>query len=260
MKKFVILLCLLNLSFLGYPHYKNCLSEKVANLKAGMIVVNLSLKNYHESQKKMINDIELEIQKTAEYTGISNLSPRVIKALEQVPRHFFVLPDDESKAYINEPRPIGEGQNISQPFIMAIMTELLDIQPSDKVLEIGTGSGYQAAVLGQLAKKVYTVETIPSLAKAAQKKLAQLGYKNIQVSKRDGAQGWYGHAPFNKIIVTVASQSIPPALIKQLARNGIMVIPLGQPYGEQFLTVVHKNKKGEIKQCPVLSVRFVPFV
>ncbi len=258
MKKFIILLCLLNLSFLTGFHFKNCLSERIANLKAGMIVMNLSLKHYHESQKRMIKEIELEVHETAKYTGISHLSPKVLQALEQVPRHLFVLPEDESKAYINEPRSIGEGQTISQPFIVAIMTELLDIQPHDKVLEIGTGSGYQAAILSHLAEKVYSVETISSLAQATQKKLTQLGYKNVHVSKRDGTQGWYGHAPYNKIIVAAASQTIPPLLLKQLAKDGILVIPLGTD-NNQFLTIVHKNTKGEITQRTLLPVKFVPF-
>ncbi len=239
--------------------YVKCLSEKIANTKTGEIAMKLQSDFYNEAHEKMIEEVEATISNTASYTGITRLSLKILKALEQVPRHLFVLPGDENYAYLNAPLSIGEGQTISQPFIVALMTELLDLQPEDNVLEIGTGSGYQAAILSQLAQKVYTIEVVDSLAQAAQKKLNKLGYGNIHVLKGDGRQGWAAHAPYNKIIVTAASENVPPKLLEQLSSNGTIVIPLGKPKDEQFLTLIYKDKEGNITQRTILSVRFVPF-
>lgn len=250
------LICANSLVSIAYVH---CLSEKIADSYTGGIEMSL-LATHDELHKQMIKEIEAEIRETSNLTGINRLSSKVLKALEQVPRHLFVLSTDERYAYLNKPLSIGEGQTISQPFIVALMTELLDLQPNDKVLEIGTGSAYQAAVLAHLAKEIYTIEIIPLLAQVAKNRLSKLGYRNVHVLRDgDGRQGWIEHAPYNKIIVTAASPDIPPKLLEQLSNNGIMVIPLGEENSSQFLTVVHKDKKGNITQQALLPVRFVPF-
>lgn len=224
-----------------------------------VIIMNLSHGSEISLQENMINEIESEIIETSNYTGIKKLSPKVLKALTVIPRHLFVPPENEEHAYLNVPLPIGKGQTISQPFIVALMTEILDIQPEDKILEIGTGSGYQAAILTQLANQVYTIEIIPFLAKKAKETLQKLGYKNIHVLEGDGKQGWAEHAPYNKIIVTAAIRKIPKKLLEQLACNGLMIIPLEEEFGEQFLTLISKDTEGKISSVPILSVRFVPF-
>ncbi len=260
MHTLLILVYLLKLSLLANTQgcYVLCLSERVANIQAGGMVMNLSLKRYQEAHKRLLKEIDKQVEKTAKQTGISCISSKVLRALNLVPRHLFVRPGDEYLAYDNTALPIEEGQTISQPFIVAIMTELLDVHSFDKVLEIGTGSGYQAAILSQLADEVHSVETSTVLAQTAQQRLIQFGYGNVHVAKRDGAQGWRKHAPYNKIIVTAASETIPSALLEQLANDGIMIIPLGKPNHDQRLTVVRKNKQGEITQHSVLAVRFVP--
>lgn len=216
-------------------------------------------KHYQKKHQKMLQEIEEEVEATAIYTGISYLSSNVLMALSQVPRHLFVLPGMEEQAYLNRALPILEKQTISQPFIVALMTELLDVKETDKVLEIGTGSGYQAAVLSHLAKAVYTIEVIDSLASEARHKLQQLGYNNIYVLTGDGGKGWPEHAPYNKIIVTAAVENIPFELLSQLKPNGIMLIPIGKERDEQFLTMIYKDNRGKITQKRVLSVVFVPF-
>lgn len=239
--------------------YVNCLSEKIADTHTGGIEMNL-LATHDELRKKMIEEIDAEIRETSNFTGISRLSSKVLKALEAVPRHLFVLSTDEKYAYLNRPLSIGEGQTISQPFIVALMTELLDLQATDKVLEIGTGSGYQAAILAHLAKEIYTIEIIPFLAEVAKNRLSKLGYSNVHVLRNENRRlGWVEHAPYNKIIATAASPDIPTKLLEQLSNNGIMVIPLGEENESQFLTVVRKDEKGNITQQALLSVRFVPF-
>lgn len=171
----------------GSACYVNCFSEKMATINAEVIMS--LLKKHQEQHQEMIKEIEREIEATVSYTGVDHLSPKVLKALEQVPRHLFVSPDAEPLAYLNRALPIGEGQTISQPFIVALMTEILDIQPTDIVLEIGTGSGYQSAILAHLAKEVYSIKVVPSHVQAAQKRLDELGYKNIHVLKGNGAKG-----------------------------------------------------------------------
>ena len=261
-KLYIILFCLLKVSSLVSAVYVNCFSEKVTDSYTGGIEMNLLTTHdeLHELRKQMIKEIEADISETSDFTGINHLSAKVLNALERVPRHLFVLPADEKHAYLNTPLPIGEGQTISQPFIVALMTELLDLKPDDKVLEIGTGSGYQAAILALLAKEVYTIETIHFLAQAAQKRLNKLGYNNVHVLKDgSGRQGWVEHSPYDKIIVTAASPDIPSELLDQLSNNGIMVIPLGEQNGSQFLTIVRKDEKGNVTQQAFLPVRFVPF-
>lgn len=256
-KLYTLLFYCLRISSLVGAAYVNCLSEKITNVRTEGMLMNLLDRHYNESHEKMMEEIEAEISETSSYTGISHLSLKVLKAFAQVPRHAFVLPGDQPWAYLNKPLPIGEGQTISQPFIVALMTELLDVQPDDKVLEIGTGSGYQAAILAHLAKEVYSIETVSSLAKAVQEKFSKFGYKNVYLLEGNGAQGWVEHAPYNKVIVTAASEDIPPKLLEQLGNNGIMVIPLGE--NNQFLTIVRKDKEGNVSRQTILPVHFVPF-
>lgn len=187
--------------------------------------------------------------------GVKNSN--VINAMRKVERHLFVPDNMKARAYDDGPLPIGYNQTISQPYIVAFMTEALDLEPQDKVLEIGTGSGYQAAVLAEIAKEVYTIEIIEPLAQEAEKRLKDLGYKNIQVKCADGYKGWPENAPFDKIIVTAAPDEIPEELIRQLKVNGKMVIPIGSFFQELYLII--KTKKGFTKK-PLLPVRFVPMI
>jgi protein-L-isoaspartate(D-aspartate) O-methyltransferase len=184
--------------------------------------------------------------------------PRVLDAMRRVPRHLFVSKGDEDYAYDDGALPIGLGQTISQPYIVALMTELARIRPTDKVLEIGTGSGYQAAVLGELAASVYSIEIIDSLARRAAERLKELGYKNIVVLCGDGYKGWPDQAPFDAIIVTAAPPEIPEELVRQLAPGGRMVIPVGTSV--QNLIVIRKNADGTTSTEEHIPVRFVPMV
>jgi protein-L-isoaspartate(D-aspartate) O-methyltransferase len=183
---------------------------------------------------------------------------RVLEAMLTVPRHRFVRPQDAARAYGDHPLPIGHGQTISQPYIVALMTELLDVQAHHRVLEVGTGSGYQAAVLAQLASSVYSIEIVTTLGRQAVVRLAQLGYENVYTDIADGYFGWQEHAPFDRIIVTCAATLVPPPLIKQLRPGGRMCIPVGGPYSVQQLVVVEKPESGAIRMRKVLPVRFVP--
>ena len=182
--------------------------------------------------------------------------PRVLEAMRKVPRHRFVDPSQRSQAYEDHPLPIPGNQTISQPYIVALMTELLDLKPGSRVLEIGTGSGYQSAVLGELAKEVYTIEIVPELARLAAERLRELGYSNVTVREGDGYRGWPEHAPFDAIIVTAAPERIPEPLIDQLAAGGVMVIPVGGFFQE--LKVFRKGSDGNVTEKDILPVRFVP--
>lgn len=182
--------------------------------------------------------------------------PRVLAAMRQVPRHLFVDPPERAHAYEDHPLPIKGHQTISQPYIVALMTELAEITPNEKVLEIGTGSGYQSAVLSRLAREVYSIEIVPELARESAERLRQLGYTNVTVMEGDGYRGWPEHAPFDAIIVTAAPASIPQPLLDQLAPGGRMVIPVGSFFQE--LKVLSKDKNGKITEKDILPVRFVP--
>jgi protein-L-isoaspartate(D-aspartate) O-methyltransferase len=184
--------------------------------------------------------------------------PLVLEAMRRVPRHVFVPEVYGTEAYRNSPLPIGYNQTISQPFIVAHMTEMLDLRKELKVLEIGTGSGYQAAVLGELCDHVFTIEIIPPLGKQAEALLKELGYGGIHVKTGDGYGGWPEHAPFDRIIVTCAPEEIPQPLIEQLAIGGSIVIPVGKTYGTQYLVVLKKDDKGRISRQKKYPVRFVP--
>lgn len=180
-------------------------------------------------------------------------------AMRNVERHKLVPRAQVSNAYEDRPLPIGHGQTISQPYIVAYMTEVIRPEPGMKVLEIGTGSGYQAAVLAEIVEEVYTIEIVEALAKNAKNNLEKLGYQNIKVKQADGYHGWEEKAPFDAIVVTAASEFIPPPLIKQLKEGGKMVIPVGAPFTAQHLMLVEKRKNGKIKTSNLLPVRFVPF-
>jgi protein-L-isoaspartate(D-aspartate) O-methyltransferase len=182
-----------------------------------------------------------------------------LRAMRTVLRHEFVPPQWMGGAYADSPLPIGYGQTISQPYIVALMTELIKPHKSQRVLEIGTGSGYQAAVLAEIVDSVYTIELIPELAASSAERLKRLGYRNIVVREGDGYQGWEEHAPFEAILVTAASEEIPRPLIEQLSEGGVMVIPVGPVEAVQALTLVRKQKNGIITRT-ILPVRFVPLI
>lgn len=182
----------------------------------------------------------------------------VIRSMQSVPRHLFVPETYQSHAYSDTPLPIGYGQTISQPYIVAYMTEILKVEREDTVLEIGTGSGYQAAVLSPLVRRVYTIEIIRDLSLEATHRLRELNYRNVEVTHADGYYGWEEHAPFDAIIVTAAAGHIPPPLVRQLRRGGRMIIPVGGPFMVQSLVLVTKGEEGEITTETVMYVRFVP--
>lgn len=207
---------------------------------------------------KLLRDILAEVRYTRDLIGRDALDPRVMAAMAEVPRAAFVPPDEQLYAYSNGPLPIGWGQTISQPYIVALMTDLLDCGPEARVLEVGTGSGYQAAVLSRVVGHVYSVEIIPALAEAAARRLADLGYSNVETRLADGYLGWPEQAPFDGILVTAAAPRIPPVLIEQLAPRARLVLPLGEPHGHQELLVVEKGPDGAVHTRPVLPVAFVP--
>ena len=207
------------------------------------------------------NDFEQErlemVQKTIEERGV--IDEGVLNAMRTVPRHLFVLPDYVELAYRDHPLPIDYGQTISQPYIVAWMTELLELKPGEKVLEIGTGSGYQAAVLAELeGVEVYTIEIVPELAEIAADRLDELGYSNIEVKQGDGYYGWPEYAPFDAIIVTAAPDHLPAPLVEQLVEGGRLVVPIGPPGGYQSLWKFVKEG-GEVTAYNMGGVRFVPF-
>jgi len=185
--------------------------------------------------------------------------PVVVSAMRSIPRHAFVSPKYAELAYSDQPLPIGLGQTISQPYVVAFMTQALRLSPESRVLEIGTGSGYQAAVLSKIAREVYTIEFLETLAKKAEIILKNIGVKNVFIRRGDGRDGWREHAPFSHIIVTAASEDIPEELIRQLAIGGRMIIPVGNRDWTQYLVLVQKEKDG-IRKEKILPVRFVPLV
>ena len=206
----------------------------------------------------MVAEIEAMIAETAGQTTVIQLDARVHAAMASVPRHEFVPREYRSFAYRNGPLPIGNDQTISQPYVVALMTELLQLKPTDKVLEIGTGSGYQAAVLSALAGEVYTIEIVPALGEAARATLQRLGYANVSTRIGDGYQGWPERSPFDAIIVTAAPDHVPPALVAQLKPGGRLVIPVGSLW--QKLMVLTKNLDGSTTTRTAGAVRFVPLV
>jgi protein-L-isoaspartate(D-aspartate) O-methyltransferase len=213
--------------------------------------VGFAQERYEEVREKMVK-VQIEARDIVD--------KRVLAAMRKVPRHLFVPPEERSRAYEDHPLPIGFGQTISQPYIVALMTELLNLKKETQVLEVGTGSGYQAAILSEIVDEVYTVEIIPQLASRAEKTLRELSYRNVHVAQLDGYNGWKEHAPFDAIIVTAAAEFIPPPLINQLKVGGLMCIPVGPPFSVQNLFLVKKKSEKEIETQVITQVVFVPLV
>lgn len=211
-----------------------------------------------DDTEQMLRDIRLEAELTSDYTHKDTLDERVMAAMAAVPRDAFVPKALRYRAFDNGPLPIGHGQTISQPFIVALMTDLLKVKAGDTLLEIGTGSGYQAAVLGQLAKQVYSLEILPELAASASERLLALGYRNIDARQGDGYLGLPELAPYDGIIVTAAAPHVPPALARQLKPGARLVIPVGHPGWSQDLKLLEKREDGGVDERTVLSVVFVP--
>ena len=215
---------------------------------------------YARERARMVEHIATLMRETRIETGRAALSDRVTAAMSTVPRHEFVPAWERSSAYADRPLPIGHGQTISQPFIVALMTDLADVKPGDAVLEVGTGCGYQAAVLAELAKTVYTIEIVEPLGREAAERLKRLRYDNVTTRIGDGYQGWPEHAPFDAIIVTAAPREVPQPLIDQLRPGGRLVVPVGGQILGQTLLVLEKQSDGKISRREVLAVRFVPLV
>lgn len=218
-----------------------------------------SQRSYEAQRAALVTEIEENVRRTQRSTGRSELDPSVLRAIGTVARHEFVPAAYRSNAYENRPLPIGEGQTISQPYIVALMTDLAELDADSVVLEIGTGSGYQAAVLAEVAHQVFTIEIVEPLGRRAATTLERLGYTNISLRIGDGYRGWPEHAPFDAIIVTAAPEQIPQPLIDQLRTGGRLVVPVGPVDGIQSLRVLEKHAAGDISTTDVLPVRFVPF-
>jgi len=208
----------------------------------------------------MLQVIKDEASITRQFTGKAAFDNKVMHAMRTVPRHEFVPSNQQMLAYVNGPLSIGHGQTISQPYMVALMTDLLEVNPESVVLEIGTGSGYQTAVLASLVKQVYSMELIPELLSSAQQRFEKLGYSNIETRLGDGHLGWPEHAPYDGIIVTAAATEIPDPLIEQLKPGARLVIPVGSYYGTQELMLVLKAEDGNIDTKTLLAVAFVPLV
>jgi len=213
---------------------------------------------YEVQLERLIREIESDVRETKFALGKNVLDPRVIDAIRNVPRHEFVPADLRSAAYRNMPLPIGHGQTISQPYIVAAMTDLLSVPPDGRVLEVGTGCGYQSAVLAEICAAVYSIEIVAPLGHEARERLERLGYDNVRVRVGDGFAGWPEEGPFDAIIVTAAAERVPPPLLEQLGPGGRMIIPLRSGFGYQQLVLVKKDPLGEITQRDILPVMFVP--
>ncbi len=206
-------------------------------------------------RREMAAQIARHARQVAPETGRAELSAKVLRAMESVSRHEFVPAELRAFAYVDSPLPIGFDKTISQPFIVALMTDVLDLQPEDKVLEVGTGLGYQAAILARLARMVYSVEIIEELAQSAQRRLAEGGVENVEVAVGDGSRGWAEHAPFDKILVAAAPDLIPTPLLAQLKPGGRMIIPAGLEDAQKLIQV-EKNPEGQLHTSELLAVRF----
>lgn len=210
------------------------------------------------ARNQLVEQIEREVRATSQYLGTDRLDPAVIRAMRTVARHRFVPDHLLGDAYGDFPLPIGRGQTISQPYIVAVMSHLLAVGAGDRVYELGTGSGYQAAVLAEMGVEVYGIEIVPDLAVQAARRLAELGYDNVHVRAGDGYLGWPEAAPFDGMIATAAGPEVPPALVEQLAVGGRLVMPLGDEHSNQQLVVITKQANGVLQRRDVLPVRFVP--
>lgn len=215
---------------------------------------------FEPERQQMIADIESTVAVTRGMTGRDHLDSRVMQAMLRVPREDFVPTGMRHAAFRDGALPVGHGQTISQPYIVALMTDLLDLTNHSVVLEIGTGTGYQTAILSQLAQRVYTIERIPALAREAQQRLGAMGYDNIDARCSDGHLGWPEKAPFDGIIVTAAAAVVPPALLEQLGPGGRMVIPVGLPHMHQELMLISRDQDGKTGSNKILGVAFVPLV
>ena len=220
--------------------------------------VSAGTDDYAAPRRAMLDTIADLTAMTAEGTGVDVIDPAVMAAIGRVLRHEFVPEDVRSSAYANRPLSIGHGQTISQPYIVGLMTHLLGVEPRARVLEIGTGSGYQAAVLAELDTQVHTIEIVEPLARLAADRFARLGYDGVRTRLGDGYFGWPEAAPFDAIIVTAAAGHVPPPLVEQLAPGGVLVIPVGEPFSVQLLLLVRKRENGEVTVRQILPVRFVP--
>jgi len=216
--------------------------------------------DYAAQRARLVAEVEATYAETASSTGLAAMSPRVRAALGKVERHRLVPPEHRSLAYRNHPLPIGLDQTISQPYIVALSADLIAPQARDVVLEVGTGSGYQAAVLAEIVHQVYSIELLDSLAVSAAKNLKELHYRNIEIRTGDGYRGWPEKAPFDAIVVTAAAPQVPEALVAQLKPGGRMVIPVGAAGGAQDLLLITRHADGSIERKSVLPVRFVPLV
>jgi protein-L-isoaspartate(D-aspartate) O-methyltransferase len=216
--------------------------------------------DFSTQRERMVAEIEAMYAETRGLTGLPAISPRVRAALGKVERHRLVPPEQRALAYRNHPLPIGRGQTISQPYIVALSTDLIAPQPQHVVLEVGTGSGYQAAILAETVGRVFSMEIIESLGKEAAVQLKTLGYNNIEIKIGDGYKGWPEKAPFDAIVVTAAAPRVPEALLEQLKPGGRMVIPVGEAGGAQDLLLIVKTAQGKLERKSILPVRFVPLV
>jgi protein-L-isoaspartate(D-aspartate) O-methyltransferase len=249
---------------LGLPRFLRFFPAVVAALlgyvSPGHAADEAPADRYAAAREAMVDEIRAATRETASHTRLERLSDPVLKAMARVPRHEFVPASLAAQAYVNRPLPIGDGQTISQPFIVALMTEFANPGPSHRVLEVGTGSGYQAAVLAELVAEVYTIEIVEPLARRAAETLARLGYKNVRTRVGDGYKGWPDRAPFDAIVVTAAPDHVPPALVEQLKPGGRLVIPVGPQSSVQELLVIEKRPDGKTVETRRLPVRFVPLV
>ena len=214
--------------------------------------------DFAAARQELVHQIDEHVQATRTYIDKETLDPRVMAAMASVPRHLFVPPGLQDAAYENRPLAIGYGQTISQPYIVALMTDLLEVSPADKVLEVGTGSTYQAAILAWLGAEVYSLEIIEPLAKEAEERIRRLAIANIHTKAGDGYYGWDEHAPYDAIIVTAAASHVPPPLIAQLKVGGRMIIPVGSGFHTQQLLLITKENDGRLTTRQILPVVFVP--
>jgi protein-L-isoaspartate(D-aspartate) O-methyltransferase len=224
----------------------------------GAVAIAAEDDRYADDRARMVQTIEAHARNATDALGRDHIDPRVLAVMNEVPRHQFVSDRYEDQAYGDRPLPIGHGQTISQPFIVALMTDLLQVGPDDVVLEVGTGSGYQAAVLAHLVQDVHTIEIIPELAESAEERLERLAYDNVYTYTGDGYYGVPEPAPYDAIVVTAAANQVPPPLIQQLKPGGRMVIPVGGGFALQHLMLVDKDADGGVRTRQTLPVRFVP--
>jgi protein-L-isoaspartate(D-aspartate) O-methyltransferase len=229
-----------------------------AGLLGGLTAVAAADDAYRAARARMVATIEAHAEHTPEALDGQALDPRVLEVMGRTPRHLFVPESRQARAYADRPLPIGYGQTISQPFIVALMTHLLKSEPDDAVLEVGTGSAYQAAVVAPLVRQVCSIEIVPELGKSARRRLETLGYANVRTRIGDGYHGWPECGPFDGILVTAAAAHVPPPLIEQLKPDGRMIIPVGAPFRLQHLVLVTKGPEGQVYTRQLLPVAFVP--